>query len=681
MSDVAAQQQLAGLSQHLTMRNLGTVGLIVIGVVGGDLAYRHRSHPKLAKAVEKTIAVLRAYPMIPGAVVVGWLYLRYITAVGLFLTIEGAVVVCVLMYLLRRQKKLEQDVAMRVQQVISQPDQCVAILGSRLPAWISFPNVQRATWLNTIIAGLWPYVVKATEKDLKQRLGGIMAAHKPVFLTKLELGKANLGPIPISVDGFQHHSATDTETVLDIHISWRSEADFRVVAAVSPLVEVEAVVDEVRLQMVVRLCLGPHFNTFPCIEALAYSIIGVPDVTFRLRAAKVPLDAIPGLSGWIDGFIRKVLIGQLAYPLKKVIPLVAASALSAGSSGALDNRANPLGSLSIEVHSVNNIQSGFLPTMMFMPSQNIQVKLGFVGADEKRKRTPVVDAKGKPLSAVYTKENVFKWTLYERTSVLGLWVYEDSAIPGNFVTGPKLLGEAKLLLSDLTSGTGDMKRVAVPCVLLTQDGPCMLTVTVSSKYRAFTEAKAGGGTSSSSASFGGGAASGDMSSIASPPHAPPTRTASSARTPVSRAPNNNSDGSLQPSETMSLAESIRNNIIQHVTLFAIIERCTGLRNMEKAGTSDPYVVLSVGSSRIKTAVVKSNLNPVYDFAGELDVDRVDTAVLRIAVYDHNLTRDVLMGEGLVNLSDVIQSNGRLRSDFALRPQGTITLNLKLRALE
>ena len=149
-----------------------------------------------------------------------------------------------------------------------------------------------------------------------------LVQNKPVFLTSLQLVNFSLGSAPINLEGMQHHTMENKDTVLDVHLSWRSEGfEVRFAAAMSPLAVVEASVTDVTFHFVARIVLGPHLNTFPCLGAASVSILSAPDINFKLKAAKLSLDIIPGLSQWVDDFIRKILVAKMVYPRQLSFPI------------------------------------------------------------------------------------------------------------------------------------------------------------------------------------------------------------------------------------------------------------------------------------------------------------------------------------------------------------------------
>jgi hypothetical protein len=66
-------------------------------------------------------------------------------------------------------------------------------------------------------------------------------------------------------------------------------------------VNVSATLCDVALSGVVRVSLYPLTKAWPCAKAATVSFIGTPDVSFSLRAGRIPLTSLPGLAPFLVG--------------------------------------------------------------------------------------------------------------------------------------------------------------------------------------------------------------------------------------------------------------------------------------------------------------------------------------------------------------------------------------------
>lgn len=70
-------------------------------------------------------------------------------------------------------------------------------------------------------------------------------------------------------------------------------------------------------------------------------------------------------------------------------------------------------------------------------------------------------------------------------------------------------------------------------------------------------------------------------------------------------------------------------------------------------SSDPYIVLTLGKQTVRTTIIKSNLNPVWNEELKLAVPQ-KYGPLKLQVFDHDmLSKDDLMGEAEVDLQPMI----------------------------
>ncbi|KAL6542688.1 ADP-ribosylation factor GTPase-activating protein agd12 [Orobanche hederae] len=72
-------------------------------------------------------------------------------------------------------------------------------------------------------------------------------------------------------------------------------------------------------------------------------------------------------------------------------------------------------------------------------------------------------------------------------------------------------------------------------------------------------------------------------------------------------------------------------------------------------SSDPYIILTLGHQQVKTSVVKSNLNPVWNEELKLDVPE-NYGSIKLQVYDHDMfSADDIMGEAEIDIQPMITS--------------------------
>merc|ERR1712100_856968 len=90
-------------------------------------------------------------------------------------------------------------------------------------------------------------------------------------------------------------------------------------------------------------------------------------------------------------------------------------------------------------------------------------------------------------------------------------------------------------------------------------------------------------------------------------------------------------------------------------------------------TSDPYVVVKMGKQKLKTRVIKKDINPVWNEDLTLSVADPNDLVM-LTVYDHDtFTKDDKMGDADFDVKAYIEA---LRMNLQGLPSGTIITRLQ-----
>ncbi|KAL4582436.1 hypothetical protein LXL04_006985 [Taraxacum kok-saghyz] len=89
-------------------------------------------------------------------------------------------------------------------------------------------------------------------------------------------------------------------------------------------------------------------------------------------------------------------------------------------------------------------------------------------------------------------------------------------------------------------------------------------------------------------------------------------------------------------------------------------------------TSDPYVVIRMGKQKLKTRVVKNDINPVWDEALTLSI--LEPLPVKLEVYDRDsFSLDDKMGDAVFDIQPFLESI-KMRLDNL--PNGTIITTVK-----
>jgi len=226
-----------------------------------------------------------------------------------------------------------------------------------VPPWISFPDLEKADFIGTICAQVWPQIKQATEAELLKQLPPIIDKLKPPFLTSITFQRLDLGNIPPVIPGVRLQQIGDGETadevMLDVEVEFSGNPQIIIEASTGP-VSVTVRVEDFFFRGTVRALLKPLIDEIPCFAALSVSLVTRPTINFKLNTVGVSVMAIPGLNDALYALIKTQIAAFVVWPKKIVIPL---KKLSDDVLAAL-NTADVQGILYVQVLGAKDIKSG-----------------------------------------------------------------------------------------------------------------------------------------------------------------------------------------------------------------------------------------------------------------------------------------------------------------------------------
>uniref|UniRef100_A0A8C6VD29 Extended synaptotagmin-1 n=1 Tax=Naja naja TaxID=35670 RepID=A0A8C6VD29_NAJNA len=182
---------------------------------------------------------------------------------------------------------------------------------NELPAWVSFPDVEKAEWLNKILAQAWPFFGQYMEKLLVENIAPNIRASN-THLQTFTFSKIDMGEKPLKVIGVKVHTGMNKKQILlDLNISY--VGDVQIDVEVKKFF-CKAGVKGMQLHGMLRLStvdllLTSTLHIF--FQALDINWTGMTNL----------LD-IPGLSSLSDTMIMDSIASFLVLPNRLLIPLI-----------------------------------------------------------------------------------------------------------------------------------------------------------------------------------------------------------------------------------------------------------------------------------------------------------------------------------------------------------------------
>ncbi|KAM8990496.1 LOW QUALITY PROTEIN: extended synaptotagmin-1 [Ara ararauna] len=245
-------------------------------------------------------------------------------AAGLLGLAAPAVLLALALYAGWRRRRRARERGMRAAARL-QRDEEAAVRGAaaglggangELPAWVSFPDVEKAEWVNKVLAQAWPFFGQFMEKLLLAQVAPAIRASSP-HLQSFTFTRVDMGEKP-RILGIRSHPGHKKQILLDLNISY--VGDVRIDVEVKKFF-CKAGVKGMQLHGTLRIILEPLLGDVPIVGALSMFFIRRPTLDIDWTGMTNLLD-IPGLSSMSDSMIMDAIASYLVLPNRLLVPLV-----------------------------------------------------------------------------------------------------------------------------------------------------------------------------------------------------------------------------------------------------------------------------------------------------------------------------------------------------------------------
>merc|ERR1712212_72069 len=100
----------------------------------------------------------------------------------------------------------------------------------------------------------------------------------------------------------------------------------------------------------------------------------------------------------------------------------------------------------------------------------------------------------------------------------------------------------------------------------------------------------------------------------------------------------------------------------HITVF----KARNIEKKGKFGKADPYVKITLGQQKAKSATVKNNHNPEWNFKASFDIDESTTNEVKVEVFDEDFGKDDTLGSTVLDLTQVQEKKQLLNQWIPLK---------------
>ncbi|EDO32931.1 predicted protein [Nematostella vectensis] len=204
----------------------------------------------------------------------------------------------------------------KLQEVMKTDSEIVAKMDD-LPAWVFFPDVERAEWLNKMIVQLWPFINDMVVKIMKETVEPEIQKNVPGFLKSIHFAEISLGNQPPRIGGIKTYTRNvkRSEIIMDVDLIYAGDADIQL-----SVKGISVGIEDLQLRGTLRVIMSPLVPSAPLVGGISVFFLNRPDIDFDLTNLLNILD-IPGLSDILRGVVGDVVASFVVLPNRICIPL------------------------------------------------------------------------------------------------------------------------------------------------------------------------------------------------------------------------------------------------------------------------------------------------------------------------------------------------------------------------
>ncbi|CAG9823459.1 unnamed protein product [Phaedon cochleariae] len=226
----------------------------------------------------------------------------------------------IVLFVMRDQWKKSSDSRRAIAKstaLSSEKDVVLARLND-LPAWVFFPDIERAEWLNRIIKQVWPNVNHFVREMVRDSIQPILRESCEKYNLKgFKFERIILGTVPFRVGGVKVYDKNidRNEIVMDLDIFYAGDCDITF-----HLSGMKGGIRDFQLHGMLRIVMKPLITSIPLVGGLQVFFLNNPDIDFDLVGIADLLD-LPGLSDILRRIVIETVASMMVLPNKFPIKL------------------------------------------------------------------------------------------------------------------------------------------------------------------------------------------------------------------------------------------------------------------------------------------------------------------------------------------------------------------------
>lgn len=181
-----------------------------------------------------------------------------------------------------------------------------------LPAWVFFPDTERAEWVNKILGQFWPFVGDYVKDLILESIEPSVRSSLPAYLHSFKFEKIDLGDVPPRIGGVKVYkeNVSRNEVIMDLELFYSGDCKFSI-----KVKGFKAGIRDLQVHGHVRVVMRPLTKEMPIVGGVTVFFLRPPAIDFQLTNLGQVLE-VPGLNDLLKKAVSDQVAAMMVLPNK-----------------------------------------------------------------------------------------------------------------------------------------------------------------------------------------------------------------------------------------------------------------------------------------------------------------------------------------------------------------------------
>lgn len=203
--------------------------------------------------------------------------------------------------------------------IISAAQEKASILATieDLPAWVFFPDTERAEWVNKILGQFWPFVGHYVKDLILDTIEPSVRSSLPAYLSSFKFERIDLGDVPPRIGGVKVYkeNVSRSEVIMDMELFYSGDCKFSI-----KVKGFKAGIRDLQIHGHLRVVMRPLTKQIPLVGGVTVFFLRPPAIDFNLTNLGQVLE-VPGLNDLLKKAVSDQVAAMMVLPNKYSVKL------------------------------------------------------------------------------------------------------------------------------------------------------------------------------------------------------------------------------------------------------------------------------------------------------------------------------------------------------------------------